>query len=165
MIHESVMKPRIGSSPTWYPCGSSLLAMIRALSRNAASSMIHEKESYEFQPLGGSAVSCCCRRPSPAEPAVGAADQIRDVRRRATQSMPAIEMRCGRLQLCVVLRAGPAAAGNYSEAAVDCGGGVRWRSGHMHACMRTQVWRDAEKRPSPFGIYLAADALSNVEWS
>ena len=108
------MKGLVGD--TWYPCGSSLLAMIRAWSRNAASSMIHEKESYEFQPLGGRAVSCCCRRSSPAKPAVGTADaEIRDVRRRATQSMPAMEMRCGRLQLRIVLRVGSATAGNYSE--------------------------------------------------
>ena len=90
-----------------------------------------------YQPLGGRAVSCCCRRSSPAKPSVGTADaEIRDVRRRATQSMPAMEMRCGRLS------AGSAAAGNYSEAVgpVDWGGGVRWRSSHMHACMHTQVW-------------------------
>lgn len=46
---------------TLYPYLSSLLEMISALSRNSPCEMIQEKESYEFQPLGGKSACAFCR--------------------------------------------------------------------------------------------------------
>ena len=44
---------------TSYPCGSSCLAMTSALAKYSSSEIVQQKESYEFQPLGG-VLACSC---------------------------------------------------------------------------------------------------------